>query len=237
MKKAIVIGGTSGIGKAFGELLLQNNYRVALAGIERENLDDLKRKHNGSLEVKYFDCTIEKPSAKLSELVDQLGGLDLLVFSAGVGHLNKNLGFVAENNANLVNILAFTEVIDWGYRFFEKQRSGHLVGITSLAGLFGYGQAPAYNAAKSYQITYLEGLRQKAKKSGIPIVVTDIRPGFVDTDISKELKKFWVATPEKAARQIFSAVNQGKGVSYVTKRWQLVALLLKSLPRFIRVRL
>lgn len=237
MKKAIVIGGTSGIGKAFAELLLRNNYKVGLAGIERDNLSDLKRDYAELLEIKYFDCITEQASERIPELVDSLGGLDLLVFSAGIGHLNKNLGFVVENHANKLNVLAFTEVIDWGYRFFERQGYGHLVGISSITGLFGYGQAPAYNAAKSYQITYLEGLRQKARKSGKPIRVTDIRPGFVDTDISKDLKRFWVATPEKAARQIFSIINKGQGVGYVTKRWLLIALLLKSLPGWIRVRL
>jgi len=237
LKKAIVIGGTSGIGKAFGELLLQNNYRVGLAGTERDNLSALKRDYAELLEIKYFDCTTEKSSLKITELVDCLGGLDLLVFTAGIGHLNKNLGFEAENHANQVNVLAFTEVIDWGYRFFERQGRGHLVGITSIAGLFGYGQAPAYNAAKSYQITYLEGLRQKARKSGTPIRITDIRAGFVDTDFSKDLKRFWVATPERAARQIFSTISRGNGVGYVTRRWLLIALLLKSLPGWIRVRL
>ena len=237
MKKAIVIGGTSGIGKAFGELLLRKNYKVALAGIERDSLDDLKRNYSSVLEVKYFDCITERASEKLAELVNRLGGLDLLVFSAGIGHLNKNLGFEVENHANKVNVLAFTEVIDWGYRFFEIQGSGHLVGISSIAGLFGYGQAPAYNAAKSYQITYLEGLRQKARKAGKSIVVTDIRPGFVDTDMSKDLKRFWVASPEKAARQIYDTVKSGKGVGYITRRWLLIAMLLKSLPGWIRVRL
>ena len=237
MRKAIVIGGTSGIGRAFGELLLKNNYRVGLAGLERDNLTTLQRDYADLLEIQYFDCITEKSSLKIPELVECLGGLDLLVFSAGIGHLNKNLGFEAENHANKVNVLAFTEVIDWGYRFFERQGRGHLVGITSIAGLFGYGQAPAYNAAKSYQITYLEGLRQKARKSGKSICITDIRAGFVDTDFSKDLKRFWVATPEKAARQILSTISSGSGVGYVTRRWVLIAWLLKSLPGWIRVRL
>lgn len=237
MKKAIVIGGTSGIGKAVAELLLQNNYNVGLAGVERDDLTDLKRRYADLLEVRYFDCITEKASVKIQEMVDSLRGLDLLVFSAGIGHLNKNLGFEVENYANKLNVLAFTEVIDWGYRFFERQGHGHLVGISSIAGLMGYGQAPAYNAAKSYQITYLEGLRQKARKSGKAIRVIDIRPGFVDTDFSRHLKTFWVATPEKAAKQIFSIIQSGRGVGYVTKRWLFIALLLKSLPAWIRVRL
>jgi len=237
VNKCIIVGGTSGIGKALAELLLRHGYKVVLTGVERDDLSPLQETYTATLTVDYFDCIQIKSSVRLTELTETLGGLDLLIFSAGIGHLNKNLGFEVENYANKLNVLAFTEVVDWSYRYFERQGHGHLVAISSITGLFGYGNAPAYNAAKAYQITYLEGLRQKAMKSGNRFYVSDIRPGFVDTDISRELKTFWLATPEKAARQIFNIIKQRKPVGYVTKRWVLIAIVIKLIPDWIRVRL
>ncbi len=231
-----MIGGTSGIGKALVQVLLDHDYKVGLSGIERDDLSALRNSHNGNLVIKYIDCSKENCSAEIDELVQTLGGLDLMVFSAGVGHL-KNTDHTVENNANKVNVLGFTEVADWSYKYFDKQGSGHLVGISSVAGLFGFRNTPGYTAAKGYQINYLEALRQKARRSGSPIYVTDIRPGFVDTDISKDLKRFWVATPEKAARQIFRLIKRKKGVGYVTKRWVLMAIVVKLIPGWLRSRL
>jgi short-subunit dehydrogenase len=190
MQKAIVIGGSSGIGKALVEILLKEGYKVGLSGIERDNLDALKEHYGEQLVIRYIDCGKAACTREIQDLVHLLGGLDLLVFSAGIGHLNKDLGFVVENEANKVNILGFTEVVDWTYRFFARQGHGHLVGITSFAGLFGFRTSPAYTAAKGYQINYMEALRQKARKSRLPLYVTDVRPGFVDTDMSKNLIRF-----------------------------------------------
>jgi short-subunit dehydrogenase len=237
MKKAIIIGGTSGIGEGLATVLLSNNYIVGLTGIEKNMLEDLQNSGQKNLEVKYLNCLTDNTSEKITELVETLGGLDLLILSAGIGNLNKNLGFEVENNANKLNVLAFTEIADWTYRYFEKQGHGHFVAITSISGLFGSRIAPAYHAAKSYQINYLEGLRQRARKTGKLIYVTDIRPGFVDTTMTKGKKMVWAATKDKTAKQIFELIKKKRGYGYVTKRWRLVAGIIKILPTWILIRL
>jgi short-subunit dehydrogenase len=131
------------------------------------------------------------------------------------------------------NIVGFTSIADWTFNYFEKQQSGHLVAISSIAGLRGNGVTPSYNASKAYQINYLEGLRQKASKLKSKIVVTDIRPGFVDTAMAKGEGQFWVASVNKASEQIFKAIQKKKKVVYVTKRWRLIATILKRIPRSI----
>ena len=73
-------------------------------------------------------------------------------------------------------------------------------------------------------------MRQKAKKSKMPITVTDVRPGFVNTEMAKGEGLFWVAPVDKAAKQIFKAILSKKKVVYVTKRWRIVAGLLKRIP-------
>lgn len=237
MKKAIVIGGTTGIGNELANTLIRNNYLVVITGVEKDIIKNLKLSKSQSLTIKYLDCINENSSERVTELVEELGGLDLLVFSAGIGHLNKNLGFKVENNANKLNVLAFTEIADWTYRYFEKQGYGHFTSISSIAGLFGYHAAPAYHAAKSYQINYLEGLRQKAFKSRKPIYITDIRPGFVATQMAEGKKRFWTVSKEKAATQIFNYIRKKKDIGYISKRWVLIAIILKSLPNWARKRM
>ena len=99
-----------------------------------------------------------------------------------------------------------------------------------MGGLRGNGISPAYNASKAYQINYLEGIRQKVTKLRLPIFVTDVRPGFVDTDMAKGDGLFWVAPVEKAGKQIFHAIQKKKRIVYVTKRWKLIAQILKIIP-------
>lgn len=237
MKNAIIIGGTSGIGQGLSEVLIDKNYNVGITGIEKTIIEDLNKSDKENFKVKYLDCINDNTSEVISKLVESMGGLDLLIFSAGIGNLNKNLGFEVENNANKLNVLAFTEIADWSYRFFEKQGYGHFVAISSISGLFGSRVAPAYHAAKSYQINYLEGLRQKAKKTGMPIYITDARPGFVDTPITEGKKVFWCASKEKAGKQIFELIKKKKNVGYITKRWGIIAICIKLLPRWVRTRM
>jgi short-subunit dehydrogenase len=129
--------------------------------------------------------------------------------------------------------LGFTQIVDWTFNFFEKQKYGHLIAISSIGGIRGSRQAPAYNATKAYQINYLEGLRQKATKLKEPIYITDIRPGLVDTEMSKGDGLFWVMPVDKTIKQIYRAINKKKKIAYVTKRWRVIATLLKRIPRQI----
>lgn len=234
MKKAIIIGATSGIGKGLAKLLADHNYKVGITGRRTECLNALKNENPNSFLIKSFDVTDTKITIeKLEELKNELGGLDLLILSSGTGDLNETLDFEIEKKVINLNVTGFTNIIDWTFNYFEKQEFGHLVAISSLAGIRGSRQAPSYNASKSYQIKYLEGLRQKSTKSKKPIYVTDIRPGLVDTDMAKGEGLFWVMPVEKVVRQIYKAIKNKRKVIYVTKRWGLIARILKILPRFI----
>ena len=234
MKKAIIIGASSGIGKGIAKLLVENDYKVGITGRKTKLLDELKKTNTNSFLVKTFDATDTKTSVeKLEELTSELGGLDLLILSSGTGDLNETLDFEIERKIIDLNVTGFTNIIDWTFNYFEKQKFGHLVAISSVAGMRGSRLAPSYNATKSYQINYLEGLRQKSTKSKSPIFVTDIRPGFVDTDMAKGEGLFWVMPVEKVAKQIFIAIKNKSKVIYVTKRWGLLGRLLKIMPRFV----
>jgi short-subunit dehydrogenase len=232
MKKAIVIGATSGIGRALAMLLSENNFQVGITGRRTELLESMKKEKPDSFICRAFDVTDTKATVEnLESLIAELGKLDLLIISSGIGEINQNLDFEIERKAIDLNVVGFTSVCDWVFNYFKQQKHGHLAAITSIAGLRGSGMAPAYSATKSFQIKYLESLRLNAKGTKLPIYITDIRPGFVDTSMAKGDGLFWVATAHKAAHQIYEAIGQNRKIVYITKRWRLVALIFKLLSR------
>ena len=231
MGKAIIIGATSGIGKSLAEILLGEDYLVGVTGRREDLFQSIQVQELSKVVFRKMDVrdlsTIE---SICNELVSQMGGLDLLIISAGIGEQNNNLNFDVENSVIKTNIQGFTCVADWAMRYFKEQGYGHLVNISSIAGIRGNGIAPSYNATKAYQINYLEGLRINVKEYGSSITVTDVRPGFVDTAMAKGQGLFWVAPVQKAAEQIVEAIKQKKQVVYITKRWWLIGLLLRIIP-------
>jgi short-subunit dehydrogenase len=231
MKKAIIIGATSGIGKSMAELLLLEGYEVGVTGRREELFKSIKTQETSRIFFKRMDIQdLSTLEPICNELVSQMGGLDLLIISAGIGEENRNLNFDIENSVIKTNIQGFTCLADWGLRYFKQQGYGHLVNISSIAGIRGNGIAPSYNATKAYQINYLEGLRINIKEYGSSITITDVRPGFVDTPMAKGEGLFWVAPVQKAAEQIFEAIKQKRKVVYITKRWRLIGLFLRLIP-------
>jgi short-subunit dehydrogenase len=231
MKKCIIIGATSGIGQALAEFLLLDDYMIGVSGRRENLLNALKEKNPDCVFVKRMDIQdISTIQNSCVELVSKLGGLDLMIISAGIGEENRNLNFDIEHDVIKTNVLGFTCLADWAMKYFKNQGYGHLVNISSIAGLRGNGLAPSYNATKAYQINYLEGLRINAKNLGSSITVTDVRPGFVDTAMAKGDGLFWVAPVEKAAQQILTAIKEKKEVVYVSRRWRVIGTLLKIIP-------
>ncbi len=234
MKKAIVIGATSGIGKGIARVLTDNGFKVGITGRRTELLNELKNEKINSYLIKPFDITDTlNVVEKLKELISELGGLDLLIISSGTGYENENLDFEIEKLTIDTNVTGFTIIADWTFNFFQNQQYGHLVAISSIAGLRGSREAPAYNATKAYQINYLEGLRQRAKKSSNSIYVTDVRPGFVNTEMAKGEGLFWVMPVDKAVAQIYKAIRNKRRVVYITRRWGLIASILKRIPGIV----
>lgn len=233
-QSAIIIGATSGIGAALALLLVNDGYKVGITGRRGALLAEIKNTNPEKFISKTFDVTDTDNAIKnLNELANELGTVDLIIISAGTGDINKELSLDIEQRTVNTNIVAFTAIANWATHLFKSQKQGHLVAISSIGGLRGSREAPAYNASKAFQINYLEGLRQKATKTKLPIYVTDIRPGLVDTAMAKGEGLFWVMPVEKATKQIYTAIQRKKKVAYVTKRWAFIASILKRLPKFI----
>lgn len=237
MKKAIIIGASSGIGKALARELVQNKYRVGITGRREAHLLELQKEQPEQIQIAAFDTTEPNAIEQLKALEKRLGGIDLFIISAGIGHLNLDYDYSLENETNQLNVVAFTRLVNWSMRYFEKQGWGHLVNISSVASRRGGRQAPAYSASKAYQSIYLEGMAQKVAYDKLPIYTTDVRPGFVKTAMAKADKMFWVSSKEKAARQIFQSIQRKKRIVYISRRWVIIAWILERIPWFIYKRM
>ena len=227
----IVIGATSGIGKALFERYVSEGNRVGIVGRRSHLLEELRQKHPANTVAVTADITkLEETESALKALLTELQDIDLAIVCSGTGDINASLDYAVERPTIDTNVVGWTVVIDSLSHIFEKQGHGHLAAITSIGGLRGEPMAPAYNATKAYQINYMEALHKKAFKAGNQIAVTDIRPGLVDTAMAKGDGLFWVMPVEKVARQIWTAIRKKKSKVYVTKRWHILAIINKNLP-------
>ena len=234
----IIIGATSGIGKALFENYVTKGNIVAIIGRRTNLLELLKKEHPSNTITAKADVTNQQEIGQTIESLQQeLGQIDMAIVCSGVGEINISLDYAIEKPTIETNVMGWTFVIDMLYNIFERQNHGHLVAITSVGGLRGEAMSPAYSASKAYQINYMEALRKRAFKNEGKILVTDIRPGLVDTAMAKGDGLFWVMSVEKVARQICYAIQKKKSKAYVTKRWHILASIIKILPYWIYKRM
>jgi len=234
MKKAIIIGASSGIGREVAKILSKDNYILGLAARRNELLVQLQKELNTASCVKCIDISKhEEAISQLIELIDEMENVDLIVITSGTGYINNELDWDKEKETIDVNVSGVTAMINISLKYFMERKAGHLVVISSIAALRGSGICPAYNASKAYISNYLEGIRCKVKKNKIDLTITDIRPGLIDTEMAKGEGLFWVQSPQKAAYQIYKKIKQKKDIVYITKRWHIVALILKHMPNWI----
>lgn len=232
MKTAIVFGATSGIGKEISKLLLNNGYKVAITGRRLEKLKELKSKYSDQVYIVQNDIQkVDKVEEVFNKIINEFSTIDLIIQSSGVGHINPTLDWDKEEETILTNVLGVTKLYDLSFNLFRNQGFGHLVGITSIASIRGNRGAPAYFSSKAYQKAYLESLYMKTKtiKSN-KVFITDVRPGFVDTAMALGDGIFWMVPLDKAVKQIYKAIKNKKRVAYISKRWKLIALVLKMAP-------
>lgn len=237
-RTAVIIGASSGIGEALAHELNQAGWRLGLVARRLDRLEALRRTLAPETVVRGLDVAQGDAAATLEHLLEELGGVDLVIISAGTGHNNRDLRWELDAETVAVNVLGFMAAAQVAMRHFLGRQRGHLVGISSIASLRGNHAGAAYAASKAFQSVYLDGLRELARHSGHPIVVTEVQPGGVDTAMLKPdrplpalARRLFVASPAKAARQILRAVAKQKKHAYITRRYAVVALILRLLPR------
>lgn len=237
---AVIIGASSGIGEALAHQLNREGWRLGLLARRLDRLEALRQTLAPETVVRRIDVTHGDAAAILEELLDELHGADLVIISAGTGHLNRDLHLELDLDTVTTNVLGFMTMAQVAMRHFLRRGRGHLVGISSVAALRGDGDGATYSASKAFQSVYLDGLRDLVRHRGLPIAiaVTEVQPGFVDTAMMKTERPLpavvrWllVASPEMAAQQIVRAIRKRAKHAYITRRYALVAFILKLLPR------
>lgn len=236
MQKVIIIGATSGIGKELAKLYLEDGCLVGISGRRKELLDAFQTAFPETI-IECFDVTGNDNITHLQSLIKKLGGFDILIYNSGYGEPSKKLSWEIEKQTTLTNVNGFVEMVNFAFNYFINQGHGQIAGISSVGANRGNSWAPAYSASKAYMSTYLEGLHMKASKLKLDISVTDIQPGFVKTKMAKGNKQFWSSTVEKASMQIYQSISAKKRRAYITKRWRIIAMIMKFMPYWIYKRI
>lgn len=256
-KRAIVMGATSGIGQEVARLLAANGYEVGIAGRREERLVQMAQATPGIVTHRQIDVTKEDAPTELHKLIEELGGMDLYFHSSGIGWENVSLDPDKELKTVETNGVGFVRMVSAAYNWFaeqradeakqraegdeqkasDKERKARIACITSIARTRGLGAAPAYSATKRMQAHYLECLSQQVRMRHLNIGITDIRPGFVATDLIAGSHFPLQLKAEDVARTIVRAIERGSEVVTIDWRYRLLVAAWQLIPRWLWVRL
>ena len=237
MKRAIIIGATSGIGEEVAKLLVQQGWHIGIAGRREEALKNLQATAPGQIEIQRLDVTQVDAPTLLEALIRKLEGMDLFFLSSGIGSQNPDLQTETELNTARTNVEGFTRMVTFAFNYFKTRSEGHIAVISSIAGTKGLGIAPAYSATKRFQNTYIDALSQLARMQHLNIHFTDIRPGFVATDLLKSGKFPMLMQADQVARSIVNALNRKKRVVVIDRRYRVLVFFWRMIPQWIWERL
>lgn len=244
-RRAIVVGASSGMGAALVRQLAREGYRVGLLARRAELLEELAEgcaadcaKSGGALLTRAHDVSDSAAVAGLfEELVRGLGGLDLLIYAAGI---MPEVGIDEYDTPKDLSILAVNlgGCVAWcneAARLMGTQREGTIVGISSIAGVRGRRGQPVYGTSKAGMDHYLEALRNRLAEVGVH--VSTIRPGYVDTPMTAGLGLSGAISAERAARSILRAARWRLSTCYVPFKWWAVAAIVRNIPSVLFKRL
>lgn len=233
---AMVIGASSGIGAALVHRLASSGCRVAAVARREDKLKELVQSAGEDRVItRVHDVNqVEEIPTLFQDIARELGGLDLVIYAAGIMHPVSFEEFNTGKDLEMIRT-NFEGAVAWlnpaAERFGALGR-GCIVGIGSVAGDRGRSGNPAYGSSKAALHTYLEALRNRIARKGVKIVT--VKPGFVDTPMIAGLSGlFWVISPDQAAKTILSKASRGVNTSYVPARWRLVMAIVRRIPSFI----
>lgn len=237
MKRIIIIGATSGIGREVAKLYIARGWQVGVAGRRTDELENLRQEAPQQVYTETIDITHDDAPTRLQSLIDKVGGMDIFLLSSGIGKQNPTLEADIELRTASTNVTGFMRMTMTAYHFFAKQGYGHIAAISSIAGTKGLGIAPAYSATKCFQNTYLDALDQLAHMNGLNICFTDIRPGFVATPLLKDDSYPLLMKAPDVATQIVKGIDRKKRTLIIDWRYRILVFFWKLIPRCIWLRL
>jgi len=234
---AVVVGASSGVGLALARRLALEGHPVAMLARREEELTHHAGLINdavGSERAFPFvhDCGDPATVGPALDAVEaKLGPVEDLYFLAGVMPEVAPDEYSTEKDAlqfqvNTVGCVAWCNAV--APRFLARKK-GRILGVTSVAGDRGRSGRPGYCASKAGQDAFLEGMRNRLWRQGIP--VTTIRLGQVHTPMTEGLELKGAITADQAAAGILKA--RGKGIVYLPFKWRIIMTIVKSIPSFV----
>lgn len=248
MRRIIIFGASSGLGKILAESYAAQGDMVAVAARRVENLQQLQGEYPNNVLVFKADMEalpqeeggdpLVSPKGVFCKMVDALGGVDLVIYSSGVGKQNVEFNMPLEYSTINVNVKGFTAIVAAVVEYGSK--AGHhvqFVVISSIASTRGIGLSASYSATKMYQVRYLESMRQLANSKGWNMSFTTIKPGFVATDFIKGRNYPMTMHPQYAAAKIKKAIDRRKNSAVIDWRWSAVTALWRCIPNWLWYRI
>ena len=234
--RAIIVGASSGIGEALARALAQDGCQVALVARREDKLRLIAQEMDtlpGSSPSRFYvhDVTdTESVPALFARITHDLGGLDLIVYAAG---MMPAVGPEEYNTAQDASIIAanFTGAVAWlneAAPRFAIGKAGTIVGISSVAGDRGRRGNPVYGATKAAFNAYLESLRNRIERKGAFVIT--IKPGPVDTPMTQGLHAPGMISAEQAAAEILLAAKDKVRVAYVPGKWKPIMAVIRAIP-------
>lgn len=232
MKRAVIIGASSGIGREVSKILLAEGWIIGIAARREDKLLEIKELNPAMVEVCAMDVTDKGAPRRLLDLVGRMGGVNLFVYCSGVGHQNPRLDADTEIDTVGVNVFGFTQMVDTMFNYMADNLGGDIAVVSSIAGTKGLGAAPSYSASKAYQNTYIQALEQLSNMRRLHIRFTDIRPGFVDTPLLSGSGSYPMLMDKTyVAREIVKAVTAHRHVKIIDWRYCILVFFWRLIPR------
>lgn len=228
-----MIGASSGMGREIARRLIADKWVVGLAARREELLQPMIEKAVKPSACMRIDICEEDAAVKLRQLIEMIGGVDLFFHISGVGKVNARLDETIEMNTVSTNALGFTRMVGEAYRYMAAHGGGHIVALTSIAGVRGLGAAPSYSATKAFQHNYIQALEQQANARRLPIRFTEIRPGFVDTPLLAGSRFPMTMSVDEVVDELMWAVKTGKHQRIIDWKYRILVALWCLVPQFI----
>lgn len=237
-KRIIISGATSGIGCEIAKLYIADGCKVGIMGRRIELLNNLKSLSPENVYVQQLDINSDEATTKFQTLIDQMGGIDIYFHVSGIGYQNVALDYSKELNTVETNCKGFTRMITYAFNYFSDNGGGHIAAITSIAGTKGLGVSPAYSATKRFQNHYIQCLAQLSNIRKKKIYFTDIRPGFVATDLLNDEHHYpMLMNKEYVAKIAYKAAIRKKRIKIIDWRYVVLVAGWRLIPNYIWERL
>ena len=236
--KIVIAGASSGLGFETAKLFISAGWKVAVCARRIDRLKELVDLNPDNVIAYQLDICEDFSPTLLQKILSDGDRTDIYFHVAGIGSHNRDLDINKEINTLNTNALGFVKCIDTAYNYFKTVGGGQIAAITSVAGTKGLSAAPSYSATKRMQWHYLQCLAQLSHSSGAGIKITDIRPGFVKTDLlDKKMDYPLLLTPPYAAKIIYKAIIKKKRVKIIDWKYAILVFLWKMIPDFVWERL